>query len=156
MHCKWLCGHKKCCHEGSLLFSVYGHTYHSLSKAIVLTIAVKVLGMLHYTLIPSHCIQVDIERLLFSLAVKLHNFWGLKIDIKLKMIDTSTKCLISVKSCNPYSSYDITAVGKCLADIWFAETLNWLSFTFLKIFICLKNGSLLHAQTGSLSVQFCM
>ena len=27
-------------------------------------------------LIPSHCIQVDIERLLFSLAVKLHNFWG--------------------------------------------------------------------------------
>ena len=28
--------------------------------------------------------------------------------------------------------------------------------TFLKIFIGLKNESLLHAQTGSLSIQFCM
>ena len=31
-----------------------------IPQTIVLTIAVKVLGMLHY--IPSHCIQVDIER----------------------------------------------------------------------------------------------
>ena len=35
--------------------------------------------MLHYTLIPSHCILVDIERLWSCLAVKLHNFWGPKI-----------------------------------------------------------------------------
>ena len=42
------------------------HMYHSLSKTIVITIAVKVLGMLHYTLIPFHCIQVDIETLIQS------------------------------------------------------------------------------------------
>ena len=35
--------------------------YHRLSKATVFIIAVKVLGMLHYTLILSHCIQDDIE-----------------------------------------------------------------------------------------------
>ena len=29
-------------------------------------------------------------------------------------------------------------------------------FIFLKILIGLKNGSLLYAQTGSLSMQFCM
>ena len=38
--------------------------------------------MLHFTMIPYHCIQVDIERLLFSLAVKLHNFLGPNIDKK--------------------------------------------------------------------------
>ena len=37
----------------------------TFNLAIDLTIAVKVLGMFHYTLIPSHSIQVDIERLLF-------------------------------------------------------------------------------------------
>ena len=47
------------------------------------------------TLIPSHWIEVDIERLLFSLAVKMPNFWGPKIDKK--VINSSTKCLISVK-----------------------------------------------------------
>ena len=39
-------------------------------QTIVLTIAVEVLGMLHNTLLPLHCIQVDIERLLLSVAVK--------------------------------------------------------------------------------------
>ena len=48
----------------------------STTGCIVLTIAVEVLGMLHYSLTPSQCIQVDIERLLFSLAVKLYNFQG--------------------------------------------------------------------------------
>ena len=47
------------------------------------------------TLIPSHWIKVDIERLLFSLAVKMPTFWGPKIDKK--VINSSTKCLISVK-----------------------------------------------------------
>ena len=53
-----------------------------LTWSTILLIAVKGLGMLHYTLIPSHCIQVDIERLLFSLAVKWHRFRGPKIDNK--------------------------------------------------------------------------
>ena len=47
------------------------------------------------TLIPSHWIEVDIERLLFSLAIKMANFWGPKIDKK--VINSSTKCLISMK-----------------------------------------------------------
>ena len=62
--------------------------YHTLNSC-------ESLGMLHYTLIPSHCIQVDIERLLFSLAVKYHKFWGPKIDKK--VINSYTKYLISVK-----------------------------------------------------------
>ena len=66
-----------------------------LTWSTILSIAVKGLGVLHYTLIPSHCIQVDIERLLFSLAVKWHKFWSPKIDKK--VINSDTKCLISVK-----------------------------------------------------------
>ena len=42
-------------------------------KAIVFTIAVKVLGMLQHTN-PLIELEVDIERLLFSLAVKMPNF----------------------------------------------------------------------------------
>ena len=49
---------------------------------------------------------------------------------------------------NPHSSYHTTAIGECLVDIWFAETCKLTMFTFLKIFIGLKNGSLLHAQTA--------
>ena len=41
--------------------------------AVVLTIAVKVFGMLQHTN-PFSLIEVDIERLLFSLAVKMPNF----------------------------------------------------------------------------------
>ena len=40
-------------------------------------------------------LEVGIERLLFSLAVKIPNFWGPKKDKK--VINSSTKCLISVK-----------------------------------------------------------
>ena len=40
-------------------------------------------------------LEVDIERLLFSLAVKMPNFWGPKKDKK--VINSPTKCLISVK-----------------------------------------------------------
>ena len=79
--------------------------------------------MLLYKLIPSqsHSIQVDIERLLFSLAVKLHNFWGPKIDKK--VINSSTKCLISVKIVilTPHIIPPPTG-GECLVDIQIAET----------------------------------
>ena len=51
--------------------------------------------MLYCTLIPSHCIQVDNERLSCSLAVKLDNFKVPKIDTK--VTNSSTNCLISVK-----------------------------------------------------------
>ena len=46
-------------------------------------------------------LEVDIERLLFSLAVKMSNFWGPEKDIK--VINSSTKCLISVKIVDPQS-----------------------------------------------------
>ena len=62
--------------------------YHTLNNC-------ERFGLLHYTLIPSHCIQVDIKRLSFSLAVKWHKFWGPKVDKK--VINSYTKCLISVK-----------------------------------------------------------
>ena len=57
------------------------------------------------------------------------------------------------ENCNLHS-YHTTTIG--LVDIWFAETCKLTLFTFLKIFICLKNRGLLHAQTGSLSMQVCM
>ena len=47
----------------------------------------------HASLIPAHWIEVDIERLLFSLTVKMPNFWGPKIDRKV----INSKCLISLK-----------------------------------------------------------
>ena len=50
----------------------------------------------------------------------------------------------------------ITTVGECLVNIRFAERCKLALFTFLKILIGLKNGSLFHAQTGSLSMQFCI
>ena len=44
-------------------------------------------------MIPSHWIEVDIERLLFSLAVKMPHFWS----PEMRVINSPTKCLISVK-----------------------------------------------------------
>ena len=46
----------------------------SFSKAVVLKIAVNVLGMLQHTNPLSLNLEIDIERLLFSLAVKMPNF----------------------------------------------------------------------------------
>ena len=92
-------------------------------------LAVKVLGMLHYTLIPSHCIQVDIERLLFSSAVKLHNFWGPKTDKT--VINSSTKMSDFCENCNPHSTYHTTAIGECLVVIEFAETCKLTEFAYI-------------------------
>ena len=44
------------------------------------------------------------------------------------------------------------ALGECLVDIRFAKTCKLTLFTFSKIFISLKNGSLLHTKIGSLSM----
>ena len=70
------------------------------------------------TLIPSHWIEVDIERLLFSLAVRMPNFWGPGIEQK------GDQCFYQMsdfcKNCNPHSSYHTTAIGECLVDIWIA------------------------------------
>ena len=49
------------------------------------------------TLVPSHWIEVDIDRLLFSLAVKMPNFGDYGPETVKKVINSSTKCLISVK-----------------------------------------------------------
>ena len=114
--------------------------YHRLSKAIFLTIAVKLLG--------STCIQVDIERLI-SLAVKLNNFWGLKIGKKVIILLPNVWFLWKLQICNPHSSYHTTAaVGECLVNIWFAETCKVTLFTFFKDFYRFEKciWSLLHAQ----------
>ena len=52
-------------------FSAYLQGVHQCPHEVhctTLSIAVQGLGMLHYTLIPSHCIQVNTERLLFKLS----------------------------------------------------------------------------------------
>ena len=67
----------------------------SFSKSVVLTIAVKVLGILLHTKSPLIELEVDIEGLLFSLAVKMPNFGG--PEKGKKVINSSNKCLISVK-----------------------------------------------------------
>ena len=116
---------------------------HRCSHVVLFTIAVKVLDMLHYTLIPSHFIQVDIERLLFSPAVKWHNFWCPKID---KMvINSCTKCLISVKIAilTPH------IIPLPLVTVWlyirFEETCKLTLFTwyiFKDFFISLKSSNM--------------
>ena len=60
------------------------------------------------------------------------------------------------ENCNPHSSYHTTTVCECLVDIGFAGSCKLTLFTFLETFISLKKGNLLHAQTGSLNMQFCM
>ena len=77
------------------------------------------LGMLQHTKSPLIELLVGIERLSFSLAVKMLNFWGPKKDKK--VINSSTKCLISVKIAILTPHIIPPAVGKCLVDIWFAE-----------------------------------
>ena len=65
-----------------------------------------------------------------SRAVKLHNFWGPKIDKE--VINSSTKMSDFCENCNPHSSYHSTAIDECLVDIWFAargggySTLGWV------------------------------
>ena len=107
------------------------------------------------TLIPSHWIEVDIKRLLFSLTVKMPNFWGPKIDKK--VINSSTKCLISVKNLNPHSSYHTTAVGECLVDIWFAEICQLALCVFGSQSMLSKSTRLLYGSTASCrSIQCCV
>ena len=80
------------------------------------------------TLIPSHWIEVDIERLLFRLSVKMPNFWGPKIDKK--VISSPTKCLISVKIAilTPY------IIPPPLVNIWLIFDLQKYDFRmFLEV-----------------------
>ena len=78
-------------YSANLLGVLQWQCSHEVPYSQLESIAVKGLGVLHYTLIPSHCIQVDMERLLFSLAVKWHKSKNKKV------INSYTKCLISVK-----------------------------------------------------------
>ena len=103
---------------------------HVVPQAI--TIAVKVLRMLHYSLIPSQCIQVDIERLLLSLAIKLHNFWGPKINVKGDQFFYQMPDFC--ENCHPHSFIPLL-----LVNVWLITNLqkhgNWLcSHQALKMF----------------------
>ena len=107
------------------------------------------------TLIVSHWIEVDIERLLFSLAVKMPNFWGPRIDKK--VINSSSKCLISVKIAilTPH------IIPPPLVNVWLIFDLqkyvNWLCM-FLEVNPCFQRA--LHPLYGSTtscrSIQCCM
>ena len=107
----------------------------SFSKAVVLTIAVKDLGMLQHTNPLFHWIEVYTERLLFSLAVKMPNFWGPKIDKK--VINSSTKCLISVK----IAVFTPHIISPPLVNVWLIfnkqKHVNWLC-VFLEVNPCFQ------------------
>ena len=96
---------------------------------------------------PSHCFQIDLETFIQS-SCQIAQF------LRSKNRQKGDQFFYQIcENCNPHSSYPTTAVGECLVDIRFAETCILTLFTFLKIVISLKNGSLLHAQAGSLSMQ---
>ena len=57
------------------------------------------------------------------------------------------------ENCNAHSSYHTTTIDEFSVHIRLAETCKLTLFTFLKIFIGLKNGRLLHSQTGGLSMR---
>ena len=112
--------------------------YHRLSKATCIVAHNSCESSCIYTLIHSHCIQIDILK---SPAVKLHNFSGSKMDKK--VINSSTKYLISVRIVPPHYSYQTNTIGECLVVTRFAETSPWLLkipvvlwIALLKIFRC--------------------
>ena len=115
----------------------------SFSKAVVLTIAVKILGMLQHTY-PSHWITSWYWETLFSLAVKIPNFWGPKKDKK--VINSSTKCLISVKIAimTPH------IIPLPLVNVWLIFDLqkyvNWLC-VFLKVNPCFQKAQVFCMET---------
>ena len=98
------------------------------------------------------------ERLLFSLAVKWHKFLGPKIDKKVINSYRAYQMSDFCENCNPHFSYHTTgAVGNVWLIFDLQKHVNWLrKLTFKRLFINFKNGGLLYAQTGSLSIQFCM
>ena len=132
---------------------------HVVPQTIVLTIAVKVLGMLHFKLILSHCIQVDIERFLFSLAVKLHNLSKNRQKVINSSMLLPNAWLLWKKQSQLLIWYHHYW---WIINVWLIfnlqkNILNWLHFQIF--FTGLKNGSLnsmLKVQTGSLSMQFWM
>ena len=125
----------------TLLACIIAHM--SFSIAAVLTIAVKVLGMHQHTnpLSLNWSWYWEFERLLFSLAVKIPNFWGPKIDKK--VINFSTKCLISVK----IAILTAHIIPPPLVNIWLIFDLQkyvkWLCM-FLEVNPCFKRAHLLY------------
>ena len=77
---------------------------------------------------PSRCIQVDIKRLLFSLAFKWHKFWGPKIRAKNKQKGDQFLYQMSdfCENCNPHSSCHTTAIGNVWLIFDLQKHVNWL------------------------------
>ena len=114
------------------------HRPHDLQQTIIpiqlLTfLAVKVLGMLQHT----NPLSLNWSWLLFSLAVKMPHFWSSKIDKK--VINSSTKCLISVKIAilTPH------ILTPPLVNVWLIFDLqkyvNWLC-VFLEVNSCFQRA----------------
>ena len=94
-----------------------------------------------------------------TLAVKLHNFWGPKINKRWSILLPDVWLLWNLQS-SLLISYSDTAGCHWWMFSWYSIgrcKLALFIFWYKKIFIGLKNGSLLHTctQTGSLSMQFC-
>ena len=127
----------------------------SFSKAVALTIAVKVLGMLQHTN-PLSLSLNDTERLLFSLA-SCQNAQYLRSKSRQKGDQFFYQMFDFCENCNPHSSYHTTAVGKCLVDIWFAEICQLTLCVFANQFMLSKSTCLLYGSSAHCRfIQCCM
>ena len=99
------------------------------------------LGMLQHTNPFLIELEVDIERLWFSLAVKMPNFWGPKKDKK--VINSSTKCLISVK----IAIMTRHIIPLPLVNVWLIFDLQ----KYVQLTLCIfESQSMLSKSTGLL------
>ena len=100
--------------------------------------AMKVLGMLHYSLILAHCIHVDITDF-YSSSCQVAQFFRSKNRQKGDQFfnQMSDFC----ENCNPVS-YHTSAVGECLdrPNIDLQKHVNWLSLHFWRFLSVWKMG----------------
>ena len=128
------------------LLGVHGLS-QSFSKAVVLTIAVKVLGMLQHT----NPLSLNKKLILRENAQFLRSKKRQKGDQFFYQV--SDFC----KNCNHDSSYHTTAVGECLVDIWFAEICQLTLCIFESQSVLSKSTGVLYGSTASCrSIQCCM
>ena len=109
-------------------------TCTTCTLTIVLLIAVKVLGMLHYTLIPSHCISSWHWETFIQSSCQIVQFFRSKNKQKGDQFfyQLSDFC----ENCNPHSSYILPYHHRWWMFGWYSiwRNMKLTLFTCLKIF----------------------
>ena len=95
----------------------------SFSKALVLTIAVKVLEMLQHT----NPLSLNWSWYWETFNLVCQNAQFLKFKNRQKGDQFCYPMSDFCENCNPHSSYPTTPIGKCLVDIWFFRNM-WTDF----------------------------